>query len=147
MADHWPLQTFLELGALPGAVPCARLHARQLLWEWGLTAFSERVELLVSELITNAINASQSMEWIFPVRLWLLADRARVLILVWDASSQSPVRIDPNAQTETGRGLLIVETTSEKWNWYFTQETDGKVVWCLVTDRPGKRDEWNAKIS
>src|SRR6266536_411255 len=35
MADHWPLQTFLELGALPGAVPCARLHARQLLWEWG----------------------------------------------------------------------------------------------------------------
>ncbi len=35
MADEWPLQSFLELGALPGAVPSARLHARHLMWEWG----------------------------------------------------------------------------------------------------------------
>jgi hypothetical protein len=35
-ADPWPLQSHLELGALPTAVPCARLHARQMLWEWGL---------------------------------------------------------------------------------------------------------------
>jgi hypothetical protein len=34
MADQWPLQSFLELGSLPGAVPCARLHVRHLLWEW-----------------------------------------------------------------------------------------------------------------
>jgi hypothetical protein len=32
-ADRWPLRSFLELGALPGAVPCARLHTRQVLWE------------------------------------------------------------------------------------------------------------------
>jgi hypothetical protein len=32
----WPLRSYLELGALPTAVPCARLHARHLLWEWGL---------------------------------------------------------------------------------------------------------------
>ena len=31
-----PLRSYLELGALPTAVPCARLHARQLLWEWGM---------------------------------------------------------------------------------------------------------------
>jgi len=36
--DQWPLQSFLELGALPGAVPCARLHARHVLWEWGLAS-------------------------------------------------------------------------------------------------------------
>jgi hypothetical protein len=30
-----PLRSYLELGALPTAVPCARLHARHLLWEWG----------------------------------------------------------------------------------------------------------------
>jgi hypothetical protein len=36
--DQWPLQSFLELGALPGAVPCARLHTRHLLWEWGWPA-------------------------------------------------------------------------------------------------------------
>jgi hypothetical protein len=34
---QWPLRSFLELGAFPGAVPCARLHARQMLWEWRLT--------------------------------------------------------------------------------------------------------------
>jgi hypothetical protein len=31
----WPLRSGLELGALPSAVPCARLHARQVTWEWG----------------------------------------------------------------------------------------------------------------
>ena len=36
MNDRWPLQDFLELGALISAVPCARLHARQVLWEWGI---------------------------------------------------------------------------------------------------------------
>jgi len=46
---EWPLQDFIELGPLPGAVPCARLHARQLIWEWGLTSLSESVELLVSD--------------------------------------------------------------------------------------------------
>jgi hypothetical protein len=34
-ASDWPLRSYLELAALPGAVPCARLHARQVLWEWG----------------------------------------------------------------------------------------------------------------
>src|SRR5713101_5872411 len=48
----WPLQSRLELAALPGAVPCARLHARQLLWEWGLATLAETAELLISELTT-----------------------------------------------------------------------------------------------
>jgi hypothetical protein len=49
MSDAWPLRTFLELGALPGAVPCARLHTRQVLWEWNLTRLTESVELVVSD--------------------------------------------------------------------------------------------------
>jgi hypothetical protein len=36
LAARWPLRSALDLGALPGAVPCARLHARQVVWEWGL---------------------------------------------------------------------------------------------------------------
>jgi hypothetical protein len=35
MTYPWLLRSYLELGALPGAVPCARLHARQLVLEWG----------------------------------------------------------------------------------------------------------------
>jgi hypothetical protein len=33
MARRWPLRSFLELGAYSGAVPCARLHTRAVLWE------------------------------------------------------------------------------------------------------------------
>jgi hypothetical protein len=55
VTGRWPLRTFLELGALPSAVPCARLHTRQLLWEWGLAAdLADTAELLVSEIVTNA---------------------------------------------------------------------------------------------
>ncbi len=133
MAAEWPLHSFLELGALPGAVPCARLHARNVLWEWGLTHLSESVELLISELITNAIKASQSAERILPVCLSLLSDGQRVLIQVWDANPQPPVRVDANDDTESGRGLLLVETLSEQWDWYVPQDMGGKVVRSLVT--------------
>jgi hypothetical protein len=35
MTDPWPLRSSLELGALPTAVPCACLHVKHVLWEWG----------------------------------------------------------------------------------------------------------------
>lgn len=133
MADDWPLQSFLELGALPGAVPCARLHTRHVLWEWGLTALQDDTELLVSELVTNAVHASQSLEWMFPVRMRLLSDRAQVAIVVWDANPQPPVRANAGADDETGRGLILVDAISERWDWNATPDTGGKVVWCVLT--------------
>jgi len=132
MADQWPLQSFLELGPLPSAVPCARLHVRQLLWEWKLTDFSEAAELVVSELLTNAVQASQAMEFLTPVRMWLLSDKRRVLILIWDASPQPPVRMYSRDDAENGRGLLLVETISTRWNWYFPHDPGGKVVWAQI---------------
>jgi hypothetical protein len=48
-------------GAFPSAVPCARMHARQIVWEWGLAALAEPVELVVSELITNAVRACEGL--------------------------------------------------------------------------------------
>lgn len=128
----WPLQDAIELGPLSGAVPCARLHARQMLWEWGLTQLTEDVELLVSELVTNAIAAPQSGDRVSPVRLWLRADRTRVLVLVWDASPQPPTPVEADDEAESGRGLLLVEAISQKWDWYFPQGTGGKVVWALT---------------
>lgn len=49
----------LELGALTEAVPCARLHARALMQEWGLDPVARTVELITSEFVTNAIRASR----------------------------------------------------------------------------------------
>jgi anti-sigma regulatory factor (Ser/Thr protein kinase) len=135
MDGVWPLRDFIELGALPGAVPCARLHARQLMWEWGLTRLSESAELLVSELVTNAMYASRAMERITPVRLWLLANKTRVVILVWDASPREPARMNISEDAESGRGLLLVEAISDRWDWYFPQDIGGKVVWAFLEMR------------
>jgi anti-sigma regulatory factor (Ser/Thr protein kinase) len=131
MAGEWPLRDFIELGALPGAVPCARLHTRQLMWEWGLARLNENAELLVSELATNAMLASRATRRISPVRLWLLANSRQVLILVWDASPQPPVRKNISGDAENGRGLLLVDAISDGWGWYFP-DAGGKVVWALI---------------
>jgi hypothetical protein len=48
----------LELAPLPGATSCARLHAVHVMHEWGLRALTDDVTLIVSELITNAAEAS-----------------------------------------------------------------------------------------
>ena len=132
MADPWPLRSSLVLGALPGAVPCARLHVQQVLWEWGLTGPSEDVELLVSELVTNALRVTQAMEQESPIRLWVLSDKRQILITVWDGNQRPPVRIEAAEDTEGGRGLLLVETLSEQWGWYPAKDIGGKWVWCSV---------------
>lgn len=139
MRDDWPLDSYLELGLLPGSVPCARLHTKQVLWEWGLSGeLSDSVELLVSELVTNAIRASQSMEQASSVRLWLRSDKTKVLILVWDANPHPPVRIEATEDAESGRGLLLVEALSDTWNWYQVKGMEGKIVWAEVSLQPSE---------
>ena len=123
MNDRWPLQDFLELGALVSAVPCARLHARQVLWEWGIGNLGDSAELLVTELITNAVRASREAGRVSAVRLWLLSDSAQILILVWDASPRPPVLTDASDETEHGRGLMLVDAVSEQWGWYSREDS------------------------
>jgi anti-sigma regulatory factor (Ser/Thr protein kinase) len=131
MAAHWPVQDFLELGALPGAVPSARLHARHILWEWALTSLSENAEQVVSELTTNAVAAARAMPEIYPIRLWLLTDKRQVLILVWDANPHPPALIQADEYAESGRGMFLVAMFSDQWGTYPTAQTGGKIVWAL----------------
>jgi anti-sigma regulatory factor (Ser/Thr protein kinase) len=138
LAGHWPARDFLELGALPGAAPSARLHARQILWEWSLAPLTEQVEQVVSELVANSVAAARAMPQIEPLRLWLLSDTRKVLVLVWDASPQAPALIEAGDYDETGRGLLVVQAFSERWGTYAVPQLGGKVVWALCSHRqPG----------
>src|SRR5690348_1423440 len=57
----WPLRNAIQLGALEGAVPSARVHVRQLLWEWGCTHLEQDAGVVVSELVTNAVMASAEL--------------------------------------------------------------------------------------
>jgi anti-sigma regulatory factor (Ser/Thr protein kinase) len=142
LMNAWPLKSYLELGALPDAVPCARLHAKQLLWEWGLADYTEVVELVVSELVTNAVQASKRLvgsryngRWIPgvpPVRLWLRSDKQRVLIQVWDGNHRMPQRQEvEDLEAEGGRGLLLVESLGAEWGAYVVEGGTGKVVWAI----------------
>jgi anti-sigma regulatory factor (Ser/Thr protein kinase) len=125
-AVQWPYRTFLELGALAGAVPSARLHARLVLREWGLAVLSDDTELLVSELVTNGVRASRAMGQA-SVRVWLASDLRQVVVFVWDANPRPPARADPGADAESGRGLLLIEALSDRWGYFGFD--DGKVVW------------------
>lgn len=133
----------MELAALPSAVPCARLHARQVQWEWGLHALTDIAELIVSELVTNGISASHGLtgsryagHWMPgapPLRLWLHGDPQRIAIEVWDGNDQPPARQATELDAESGRGLLLVEVLSEAWGSYQPRESTGKVVWAVVS--------------
>jgi anti-sigma regulatory factor (Ser/Thr protein kinase) len=141
---RFPRRSSLALGALPSAVPCARLHARQVLWEWGLSEVAEIAELLLSEVVTNAVQAAQATVNDLPVNVRLSANRDRLLIEVWDSNIQPPVpRVLenglPEINAESGRGLFLVETLSERWGWYPTRNPRGKVTWCELA-RDGKRN-------
>jgi hypothetical protein len=127
---------------LPSAVPCARLHARQVVWEWGLRALADPVELIVSELVTNGLQASEGLtgsryagRWtpgVPPLRLWLQADDKRVVIQVWDGNDRLPNRQVANVGAESGRGLLLVEAMSTTWGSYQAEGSSGKIVWAVV---------------
>jgi anti-sigma regulatory factor (Ser/Thr protein kinase) len=138
LASEWPLHSHIELGALDGAVPSARLHARHVVWEWGLRALADDAEVVVSELVTNAIQASRAVTHA-AIRLWLAADRMQVVICVWDASPQPPVRMDAADDAENGRGLVLVEALSKQWGWFPAESGSpqahvhhGKIVWAVV---------------
>jgi anti-sigma regulatory factor (Ser/Thr protein kinase) len=138
-ASEWPLHSFLALGALDGAVPSARLHARHVLREWSLAALGDGAELVVSELVTNGVQASRAMTHA-AIRLWLASDRVQVVICVWDASPEPPVRMHAAEDAEHGRGLLLVEAVSKQWGWFPAEPGSpradghhGKVVWAVVS--------------
>jgi anti-sigma regulatory factor (Ser/Thr protein kinase) len=102
-----------------------------VLWEWRLTGLADNAELLVSELVTNAVTAARAAGDYLPIRLWLLSDTARVVIMVWDANPHMPVQEQVGAEAESGRGLLLVETVSDQWGMFPTPPC-GKSVWALT---------------
>jgi anti-sigma regulatory factor (Ser/Thr protein kinase) len=130
-------RTYLELGALLTAPSCARLHTKQLLWEWGLSRLADSAETVVSELVTNALETTIRHQLGTPIALRLSSNGRQVLIEVWDADPTLPqfsaFGLDdlPLADAESGRGLFLVAALSERWSCY-TLGRSGKVVWAEV---------------
>lgn len=127
---------------MKSAVPSARLHARLIVMEWGMVEIARTIELITSELITNAVAASEGLPVsadiperglrYSSVGLWLRSDRQSVLVQVWDGNQAKPERRDPGLESESGRGLLLIEALCADWGAYVPNGWAGKVVWALV---------------
>ncbi|WP_333776398.1 SpoIIE family protein phosphatase [Streptomyces sp. IBSBF 3136] len=105
----------------PALVPAVRADCRRTLREWGLEETGFTTELILSELVTNAIRYGSP-----PVGVRLL--RCRCLICeVSDGSGTSP-RLRRAATTdEGGRGLFLVAQFAQRWGTRYTPR--GKVIW------------------
>ncbi|MGW4029900.1 SpoIIE family protein phosphatase [Streptomyces sp. NPDC004838] len=111
--------------AAPGR---ARRLARRALARWGLEELSDSVELLVSEVVTNAVRYAER-----PVTLRLL--RTDVLRCeVGDDSPQLPRQRKARDTDEGGRGLFLVNRLARRWG--ATRLSSGKVVWFELSTRP-----------
>lgn len=140
----WALSSALPpLGALTSAPATARAYVKGVLAEWQLSELADAAELVVSELVTNAVRASTdpagSLIYIggaMPViRVCLMSDRHRLLVECWDDAPGLPVprNVDPWT-AESGRGLaMIAGLTNGDWGWSPRAGRHGKVVWAVLT--------------
>ncbi|PRH78217.1 PAS sensor protein [Streptomyces solincola] len=105
----------------PRSVGRARELARAQLTAWDLEPLVDTVELLVSELVTNALRYGEG-----EIRLRLLLDRTLVCE-VWDSGLVQPRRRRARDTDEGGRGLQLVGLLSAGWGSRRTPR--GKTVW------------------
>jgi anti-sigma regulatory factor (Ser/Thr protein kinase) len=123
--------SYLELGAYSSAVPCARLHTRNILAEWGIRPIADTVELIVSELVTNAVEASADSTEPY-VSLRLAAEAGFVRIDVWDASPHLPEPQPHALDSDSGRGFEIVSMLASSIGVIPDPYGNGKTIWALV---------------
>ncbi len=117
-----------DLAADPAEVSVARRLATEQLAEWGLDEASFVTELVVSELVTNAIRYAQP-----PVQLRLIHEK-NLICEVADASSTAPHLRRARTFDEGGRGLLLVAQLTQRWGTRHTPT--GKVIWAEQTLSP-----------
>jgi PAS domain S-box-containing protein len=110
-----------ELPAEPAVVADARARAGRQLAAWGLEELTFTTELVVSELVTNAIRYARG-----PIQLRLILDGV-LICEVSDRSSTAPHLRRPQNLDEGGRGLLLVAQLTELWGTRQTRA--GKTIW------------------
>ncbi|MDH6623138.1 PAS domain S-box-containing protein [Streptomyces sp. LBL] len=110
-----------DLPADPAIVSEARKEATRQLTEWNLEELAFITELVVSELVTNALRYATG-----PIRLRLIKERA-LICEVYDGGATAPHLRHPRTTDEGGRGLLLVSQFTQRWGTRFTPE--GKIIW------------------
>ncbi|MFF5138331.1 SpoIIE family protein phosphatase [Streptomyces sp. NPDC013157] len=112
----------------PAEVRRARAVVREQLHDWGLARLADPAELMVSELVTNAVRHSHSR----PVQLRLIRGET-LLCEVDDDDHTLPTLLGTDPGAEAGRGLRVVATLAREWGT--SRTTAGKTVWFELTAR------------
>jgi PAS domain S-box-containing protein len=110
-----------DLPADPAVVADARAQAARQVAAWGLDEATFTTELIVSELLTNAIRHAEP-----PIQLRMILDNT-LSCEVSDGSSTAPHLRRADRYDEGGRGLLLVSQLTERWGSRHTRT--GKTIW------------------
>ncbi|MEU6375453.1 SpoIIE family protein phosphatase [Streptomyces sp. NPDC046909] len=111
-----------DVASDPSAVPEARALVAGKLTEWGLDELQFTTELVVSELVTNAIRYGSG-----PIQLRLIREAAVLICEVSDGSSTSPRLRHARTTDEGGRGLFLVAQLTHRWGTRYA--ASGKNIW------------------
>ncbi|MEU7565285.1 ATP-binding protein [Streptomyces fradiae] len=139
MADH--REASITLPSDPASVPAARGQVSDVLAEWGLAAGTEPAEtirLIVSELVTNAVQHTSGRSPFFTVELRLERDE-RLRIGVTDSHPRWPRRLPAAVQQDNGRGMAIVRWLTAECGGRMAvtpTEEGGKTVWIALPWTP-----------
>ncbi|WP_369230090.1 SpoIIE family protein phosphatase [Streptomyces sp. R21] len=115
-----------DIPADPALVAPIRKQVVDQLDSWGLSEATFPAELVVSELVTNAIRYGEQ-----PIRLRLIHDSATLICEVSDTSHTAPHLRRAKIFDEGGRGLLLVAQLTQRWGSRHT--ADGKTIWAELT--------------
>ncbi|MFJ8621249.1 SpoIIE family protein phosphatase [Kitasatospora sp. NPDC093550] len=113
-----------EVPSDPSAVATVRKAVSQRLSDWGASEQIYSAELIVSELVTNAIRYAAP-----PITLRLIRDRT-LICEVSDATSTSPHLRRARDWEEGGRGLLLVAQMAHRWGT--RHSLTGKTIWAEI---------------
>jgi anti-sigma regulatory factor (Ser/Thr protein kinase) len=90
---------------------------------WGLAALMDDAKLLISELVTNALQHSDG-----EIEFRLVVTLRGLLISVNDGSAHRPQLCVVGADSESGRGLFLVAALADGWG----VSPDGTTTWCTL---------------
>jgi anti-sigma regulatory factor (Ser/Thr protein kinase) len=136
-----PAVTTRALSARPEEARTARRFVRELLTCWGLEALADDAEMIVEELVVNAVlhgtraglTRAHPGAGLTVLRLCMLRRAGEVMLAVVDPGNEAPVPRQPDWGRESGRGLQIVGALSHVWGWS-PIAGHGKAVWAVLRD-------------
>jgi CheY-like chemotaxis protein len=119
---HEILNRGIELVGTVEAPRTARRFIEETLHSQEDEAFVEKIQLLISEVVTNAVEYSQQ-----EIHVEVFIQPSSIRVEVTDKSTDLPKLRIPEADSPTGRGLMIVSSVADRWGVNTFDE--GKTVW------------------